>query len=302
MFGWKKNAASPKLACGQEISRSRNVPQKRSTSTASANRKLAVDALESRALMAGDVTAAVIGNELHIHGDDQANAFAIVRTPNAGAFQIVRTDANTTINGSLNPYLAMGVTGGFVIESGAGNDRVGIHGASIGGALNIDTGVDVGADIVNLVGVFVAGNLTVNTGAGVDVVSLVSVRVTGSSTLNTGAGNDVLSVSLSRFFGSYALDMGTGNDAFASSSSGFRGTVGVDMGTGNDSVVLASSVFRDSVSIALGDGDDRMALLFSRFDSVLTADGGIGSDALVRRFNQFLGDAPTFTAFERFPW
>ena len=302
MLGWKKDLARPSFFGLKKITSTSHISKKSRKLEARANRKLAVDALERRTLMAGDVVVSVIGAELHIQGDDEANAIAILRTPNTTAFQVVRTDVNTTINGSLSPYLATGVTGGFVIESGAGNDRLGIHGASVNGPLKIDTGTDAGADSVNLVGVFVAGGLTLNTGSGVDVVSLVSVRIAGSSTINTGTGNDVLSVSMSRFVRSFDLNMGSGNDAFASSSSGFRESIRVEMGSGNDSVAIASSVFHDSVGVDLGDGDDRMALLFSRFDSLLTVDGGIGSDALVKRFNQFLGGAPSFTAFERFPW
>lgn len=88
---------------------------------------LALESLEARAMLAGNVTASVTRGTLNIKGDAEANSIVISQTPSvSGGFTITpMTDSNTTINGGT---VAINLTGVLrvSIKMEAGNDQVGI--------------------------------------------------------------------------------------------------------------------------------------------------------------------------------
>ena len=99
-------------------------------------RKLRLESLENRNLLAGNVTATVVDGNLIIEGDDQDNQISIVATENRGQY-IIRGRASatfgpitTTINGSdaEEGILVTGVKRSVHISMGDGNDSVSTSG------------------------------------------------------------------------------------------------------------------------------------------------------------------------------
>src|SRR5262245_64453517 len=72
------------------------------------NRKLGLERLESREVLAGNVHAFVSGGNLHIDGDSQANEILIEQSA-PKSFTISSRDGTTTINGQAGPLTFNGV-------------------------------------------------------------------------------------------------------------------------------------------------------------------------------------------------
>jgi hypothetical protein len=266
-------------------------------------RRLRFDSLEERVLMAGDVTAAIVGGtDLVITGDAAANAVRVSGTSTPGEYIVSRADAATTINAGTTPFTASGISN-LVIDLGDGDDRVNLVHMHVSGDVSINTGTDAGRDLVKVTFAQVDGTFDADTGDGNDELVLTALHVSGDATIDSGLGDDKLYLTVGKFGGLFGVSTGNGSDFVSLSAVNIAGNTTVDTGadTGNDLVVVAASRFQSPVSVNLGDGDDKLIITFNRFDSSLSADGGLGSDALVNRFNRFLGGAPSLISFERFP-
>jgi hypothetical protein len=137
----------------------------------SRKRKLQLEPLELRALLDGNLTVSILQGSLVLQGDSAGNVASIEQLPavdasgavvEGGSFQIV-PDENTSINqGKPGEALTVsGVTGGVLIDLGAGDDRLkfsGVRGQTVS-SLKIDAGA--GADAVSLSNLDVAGALTI---------------------------------------------------------------------------------------------------------------------------------------------
>jgi hypothetical protein len=268
-----------------------------------AQRRLRFDSLEERVLMAGDVTAAIVGGtNLVITGDLAANAVRIAGTSVPGEYIVSRADRTTTINTGTTPFTASGISN-LIIDLGDGNDRVNLVHMRVSGDVSINTGTDAGKDLVKVSLAQIDGKFFVETGDGNDELILTALHVSGDATIDTGLGDDKLYLTVGRVGGLFNVTTGNGNDFVSLSAVNIAGNTTVDTGSdaGKDLVLIAASRFQSAVSVNLGDGDDKLTLTLNRFDSTLSADGNVGSDALVNRFNRFLGGAPTLLSFERFP-
>jgi len=289
MLGWLKNSASTRAR----------------KSVRPFRRELQFDSLEPRLLLAGDVTVAVDDGDLLITGDVAANAVLVRGTETPGQYVVSRADRSTTINGGTAPFTSADVTN-FVIDMGAGNDRLNLANVKVSGSVSIDTGTNGGKDLVNVAYARIGGEFEANTGGGNDRVTLSALTVSGAAMIDAGAGNDRLYVSACKFDDTFDAHTGDGKDVVTVSAVQIVGASMIDTGDGADSgkdrVVISASRFEGSASVDLGDGNDRLIVTFSRFDSTFSADGGDGTDSLVSRFNRFLGDSPVWNNFERFPW
>jgi hypothetical protein len=111
--------------------------------------------LESRCVLAGNVTAELIDGSLHLTGDVLGNGIAITGTETPGEVRVSGTPATvhdqTLINGQAVSFIFL-VTNDIVINTGDGND-----------------GIEVAK-------VVLAGNLTIDAGDGVDYVGVGSSR------------------------------------------------------------------------------------------------------------------------------
>ncbi|WP_254510568.1 hypothetical protein [Anatilimnocola floriformis] len=119
------------------------------------SKRLVVERLEDRSLMAGNVTAAVSGGVLVITGDTADNGITVDYIASNNTYQVTGTTPTggtaTTINSldtsvPANAQIFSGVTKGVTVNAGAGNDNL-VFGAAtsttfkVVGNLEIDMGL-----------------------------------------------------------------------------------------------------------------------------------------------------------------
>ena len=115
----------------------------RSKKAALRRRRLFLERLENRDLLAGNVSASVRGGDLVLRGDGAANQILLERTGNE--VTITSLDGETTINGQEGPVVLSRVRDDFRINMGGGSDVLQFANAAdevfrISGNLNIITG------------------------------------------------------------------------------------------------------------------------------------------------------------------
>jgi hypothetical protein len=146
--------------------------------------------LEARLPLAGNVTAALVGADLMITGDAEANVISMVETESDGEFVILAesdsSGAATTLNGTPNgAAMIAGVTGDIVIALFEGHDVLSVANLNHAGNLTIDAGAD--DDSVSAANVSLTGSAVIHTGTHQNVVSLRGLALTGDLTVDAGA-------------------------------------------------------------------------------------------------------------------
>src|SRR5580704_16624707 len=134
----------------------------------------ALERLEDRTLLSGNVTAIVTsGGNLVVTGDAQGNQIRI-QSASGGALQVSSLDGTTTINGGSSPFSTTGVTGNVAVFMKQGADVV-----DVGGTGMLTT---------------VPKNLFVDTGSGNDTVDVENASIGGNIAIFGGAGSDTFTV------------------------------------------------------------------------------------------------------------
>lgn len=276
-------------------------------------KKLRIEALEGRLLMAGNITASLkAGNHLFIWGDASDNG--VMLSSVAGeyvvqGFSVTDPPAPTTVNGKNEPKAFANVRK-VSINLGAGTDvlQLGNHFGdqtvfSDNLILHASPG-DKGVVMDNVLFAKPGGaQVTINTGAGADHISLNGVSFQNGSpklALNSGKGGDIVSAmnvsftagGLSRF----GINTGSGDDAASASNVSFNSEYRftVNTGLGNDSLAL-QSVRRPAIgryvvtSVAMGRGNDQVIIRDSVFHK-LSVNLDRGEDEL------FFADNAVFSA------
>jgi len=181
---------------------------------------LHAEVLEDRTTPAGNVTAFVSGGILYVQGDNAGNQIWLSSLSDDTVAITALQD--TRVNGTWLPLTFTGVTQGWVVNMGQGDDFVYISRTR------------------GNIGVFI------NTGAGNDNITLNRAQHTGPTVLRTGAGNDLVSLGIGRYVGSLLLNSGGGNDRVFVSGVEFQGETFLDGGPGFDQLGLDQSRFRQS--------------------------------------------------------
>jgi hypothetical protein len=246
------------------------------------NRKRQFETLETRTLMAGNVTAAVAGGNLTITGDKSANIISVTELSN-NRWQII--GGATKINGKNQTFVTDPVTGSVTISMQGGNDSLVLHNASVdGGHLTILMGD--GNDTATLTNVDIGTFLHFEGNSGNDVLAINNVHVSDPtfeffSTIDMQDGNDV--VSAHGFFDQdLQVTLGSGKDTFVLDNSKFLGgpfqRLRIDAGDGTDVVSLVS-VQTGPLFVDMGPGkNDVLSIVNSKADSatLLDTDGKSG--------------------------
>lgn len=289
----------------------------------SRNRLIRLEALESRAMLAGNVSVSVTGGNLNITGDGKDN---LVLVEQVGTGQYAITGANfadsglvgyqagpTRINNSPNGTVVVsGVTGDINVNLNGGKDVIGM-GNSLDDlvALADEAGIVLEMDEEEIPNeaariepepvegrFFAPRHLFVNTGAGNDTV-VVNADVKGLALINTGDGNDGVA------FGSpsqaesqvlVGLDVtiltGNGNDSAGAINFAANGLLNVNTAGGNDRV-LAYQFGVGAVSIVTGAGNDVVDVESFTTDRTVFVDTGAGNDfAFLENFSAGQGFGP----------
>jgi hypothetical protein len=274
-----------------------------------AKHRLRAETLEPRLMLAGDVSAAVLGGNLRILGDKLDNEISITETA-PGTFLVSGLDG-TTINQQPagTPFEAHDVTNNVFIRMGDGNDTVDLHQVSIHGNLDILTGG--GNDDIEIVGAEIARNARIDSGPGDDVVNLgtssaaqpviaaasplpTGVRIKNNLDIHTGLGDDEVELADTHIGGNALVDTGAGNDTIVmglASSPPPAATAGASVvPSGDANVSIGHHLF-----ICAGAGDDTVQVnsVRARLAVISTGDGNdhlIATNSAAEHALIFLGD------------
>jgi len=146
------------------------------------NRKLTFQTLESRQLMAGNVSAAVINGDLVVKGDSHSNDIAIFQVMQQGQIipgrYVISGLNGTTINHGTGGFSATGVNRDFLVEMNLGGDdhvaignmnpsNPNLTNASFVVPRNLKVTLDTsGNNNLEIKGITVRNNATITAGAG----------------------------------------------------------------------------------------------------------------------------------------
>jgi len=226
----------------------------------SLRRRLAVETLEGRTLMAGNVTASVISGSLVVQGDDLSNAVTIQQT-SPGTFRLVTFQidgAPTLINGSSdNDQTFSGVTADVTISMAGGNDQVRINGVDAPALIARNLNVNGGTGVDNL-------NASVRVGqtqGGYVIVRNTFMNLVDSSVpKNLVSSGDSISLSNVVVGGDVTITGRPVDDSVVMGGLSAR-SVSVDTSGGRDTVRLVerSKIVAD-VRILTGDGEDHVLI------------------------------------------
>ena len=206
--------------------------------------------LESRKMLAGDVTAFEFGGDLFIRGDAQDNQIQIA-VDDQGQIKITGLD-ETTVNRGTD-FIVSGsdsakFDGGLRTNLGRGNDRFEIVDAQF------------------------AGRSVVYGGRGDDVIDLSGASFQDHITIQTFDGDDTISVSDSVFEDDLFVFSLNGRDTVELENDTTLGTAVVVTGDDADHVKVVTNDWLGETQLVLtGDGDDVVEI-----DSPKVGSGGFG--------------------------
>ena len=178
----------------------------------------AVEALEDRAVPAGDIHAFVAGGTLYVVGDNLDNQVAVAGMGKRSAAVVPLGD--TTVNGGTVKVEFGDIDRGYHVRLAGGNDDIVLVNTTALQSLNVDG--EAGNDNITLDGVISKRETFVGSGAGDDNVVVMNSDLRRRVAIDQGAGNDRLSISGSRFDRDLFATGGTGTNTFASADSAFR--------------------------------------------------------------------------------
>jgi hypothetical protein len=272
-------------------------------------RRMAVESLESRAMLAGNVFVSVAGNNLLIRGDSGGNGVLLSQV-GSGEYAVTGIDwagSATRINGSANATLYFGgVTGDIIIDMQKGDDALGIgNDPEALRQLAIECGIDVGlgdgwgttpTSMSQGIAFIAPRNLIINTGDGADGVALIA-NVRQSAIINTGNQDDAVAIGDSSFGNDLIAVTGNGADHLCIGAASIGDFLDVQTGNQNDFVSIgpgslgfaAAPIDMGSLSagharIVTGNGDDSVGMLNFHVDRELVIDTGSGNDNAFLQF------------------
>ena len=213
-----------------------------------------LEQLESRQMMAGDVTVSVVGGILYINGDSADNSISISATANTDEFTISSNDGgDTTINGGAGPVTLGGATVGVDITLSDGNDRLEFDTTNrpihISGELDIALGTSSfqgnSIDVVGGNGITIAGNVHVRSDGDSESLTFENVQISGGLEIDLGPNANIDARGQVRFeggsiggdvrvdtYGEYQVDLLTD----------ILGNVHLEAGTSGDQYRIESSI------------------------------------------------------------
>ncbi|MFM8572348.1 MAG: beta strand repeat-containing protein, partial [Pirellula sp.] len=237
---------------------------------ATSTRRLSLEKLQVRELMAGDVTAAVTNGFLVVRGDDGANELTIERI--SGDRVRVTGATGTTINGLTQPAI-LRVRKGYDIATGGGDDKLTVIGLNAVGRYEIKMDLGAGNDIL-VASNLLAQRIHAGGGDGNDSITVRNSRSRRGSGVGGGKGDDTMTLENLRFGNGSCIDGGTGKNTVQETNNryGIRFTkINTDPNAPSDSVNAAPVANNDSASLPVG-SNTQINVLSNDTDSTGTID------------------------------
>lgn len=245
-------------------------------------------ALESRALLSGNVLLQFSGGTLRLTGDNSNNQIAI--TQNVEGLQITALNG-TKLGGVTNGTQIISNPTSTFIDLKGGDDTLSME-KYLGGSVNILLGS--GNDGLTMTSAVAEGAFTADLGSGNDTLNATgtadSPNQASAVTLKANSGNDRLLIDQLSTTGKLDIDCSSGNDVLGLSHVRSTDTAKVDLGTGNDLMKVSDSVFNSTATFLGNTGDDIIGSIGNRFASLISIDLGNGKDSLLSESNQMEAD------------
>ncbi len=252
-------------------------------------RKLNMESMEARQMMAGDVMATVTGGTLYLNeATGQAGRDNSVLVSQISPGKIRVTGNATTTDGTLSKINGaasqdFNVTGGLVVRFGGGSDLIVFDGGAAPKFTNVD--IDTAAPPILAQPLIVNGGVLAPTDR--DNVILWGANITGNLTVNTGADADWVYVANTSIGGNVSVNTGSGADTFE-----LKNTVGI-VGGSVDVQLYSSLAEKDAdtawfdhayaygnINVRGGDGADLLHLESVTSYKDFNLDAGAGDDKL----------------------
>ncbi|MDD4889306.1 MAG: hypothetical protein PHU85_05200 [Phycisphaerae bacterium] len=281
-----------------------------------------MEGLEGRAMLAGNVTAAIVGGNLVITGDAANNVIEVdqsvlVVLPGQVRVQSGWWGSATTINGGAAPVILEGFTGDVritlndgddwvmfsdsdfprdvTVNGGNGNNQVDVNGVTVERNLSVRNGPGNENTLV-YGGANVRGNLTVANKAGDDAFSMAGGSiVNGNVSLSNGAGQGNTTLDNSIVNGNLTVKNQAGDDTFSMAAGAIvNGNASLSNGAGQGNTTLDGSHVHVNLTVRNAAGLDTFLM-----DNASTVDGnaaisnGEGGSNTTVRFKSVV--AGTFT-------
>ena len=226
---------------------------------ASRMRRLSMQSLESRQLLAGDVEVFTTrGGDLFVIGDREDNTVEI-RVESLG---------NIVAEG-LDGTLVNGVSGPIVI----------IEGDTVPDDVRVNLGR--GDDTILIEGLQITDDLYVSGGRGDDAIGLLRTRVGDDASIYGGGGSLEFSLDLSTVEDDLFVFGSRRDDTIVFDSSTVGDDTTVITSSGDDTILVLNSIHQDDVYIGTGRGDDFVAVIGTTIGDDVFASLGRGDDSLL---------------------
>lgn len=250
----------------------------RNVSRPTTSRRIGVESLEARELMAGNVDVTLSNGNLLLTGDNAGNGVQI-RQISANKLAVVglkQAGANTSINGAGFQVFS-GVTGSVTFNMNGGNDQVDVTNGQgffasqpglptsfqpVDFARNVTVNLGDGNDLLAMEDADVNGGLKIDGGFdnGVDTIDLEGISTQGLKSLaleiDTRGGADVIDIEFADLAGSVDIDSGNENDFVKLFFAEIGGDLTIRTQAGEDTVQLFDVAILDDLLIDAGNDDD----------------------------------------------
>ena len=220
------------------------------------SRRVFIERLESRHLMAGNITATMRGLDLVIEGDDLANTLSVSQSApdrvNLRGFAPDERFAQTTINGINTTVISVqfaNVTGAIIVRMRGGDDRLFFVDGQFRGPLAVELGD--GQDTYLQESVRVNQDQSIDGGPAGDSITLCALSVGRSLSINGDAGFDAIRVEQTAVAAFSGILGGSEGDRIEAIHSAFAAGVAILGGAGGDLVELMGSRFETTLFVAL---------------------------------------------------
>ncbi|MEX2142331.1 MAG: hypothetical protein WD894_23885 [Pirellulales bacterium] len=270
-------------------------------------RPFKIEHLETRAMMAGNITAAQVGGDLIIEGDNLDNNLTIENT-SANQYELIGGAGNgtrdTTVNGQDTSVVGgipfTGVTGNIVVRLRGGNDNVEIgfnQRMTVPKALVVDAGD--GNDLVlgrAIGGASVGTEMLINLGAGNDAYISLATVIGTSAIVDLGDGDDLGRLALYTIVRDLVVRGGAGGD-LVNLTHGLVHAFAVVNGDAGPDSLGGQATYGQYATFQGGDGADVLNFFASQFNGGFLCDQGADFGYTDLRYCQgdsmaFIGQGP----------
>lgn len=260
-------------------------------------RCLHVESCERRIPLAGDVSVALEGSLLKVHGDNLPNEVSVQQN-SAGDVSVIGLNG-TRINGRSSVVLQNPRLETLDVRLSGGSDRVTIGSVRVANDMNIDGGY--GDDVIQVFTPRVGSNLSIKGEAGTDQAHVQSGNVRGdlfvdmgigtgritightivgqNATVITDAAADFVAVSTVTVGGDLNIESKGGDDTISLANlSAYKFTAATDIG--NDRITATNVSTLEDIAIETNDGNDTLTLTSVRSGKNISINTGSGNDTV----------------------